>query len=105
MYAVVQTGGKQYLVREGQEFLVEKLPLEANSAVTLDDVLFVGQDGKAKVGQPKVAGAKVVCTLVTQELGPKLWNFKMRRRKNSRRLKGHRQEMTRLLVKKIEATL
>ncbi len=105
MYAVVKTGATQHLVREGDELLVEKIVAEKDSSVSLEDVLFLEEEGKHKVGQPTISGAKVVCKVVKQERGPKLIIFKLRRRKNSRRKNGHRQFYTRLLVEKIESGL
>lgn len=103
MYAVVRTGGKQYVVREGEELLVERLTGEKSAAVTLKDVLFVGGEGQNKLGRPTVAGAQVQCRIVDQERGPKLTVFRFRKRKNSRKKNGHRQELTRLLIEKIQA--
>jgi large subunit ribosomal protein L21 len=101
MYAVIESGGKQYLVREGEEVLVEKLAVEADKPVSITNVLFVGGD-KHAVGTPTVKGATVKCKVVAQEKGPKIVIFKMRKRKNSKRKTGHRQEMTRLFVEKID---
>ena len=102
MYAVVRTGGKQYLVSEGQEVLVERLKGEPSQKLQLNEVLFAEKDGKHVLGKPLVSGAKVHCLVVAQERGPKITVFKIRKRKNSKRKTGHRQEMTRLFIEKIE---
>jgi len=103
MYAVIQTGGKQYLLHQGDEVLVEKLDGKANDKVVLNDVLFVENEGNHLVGTPQLTDAKVLCKIVKQDKGPKLTIFKMKRRKNARRKNGHRQKLTRLQVEKIEA--
>jgi large subunit ribosomal protein L21 len=102
MYAVVQTGGKQYLVREGDQLLLEKLPGKASEKITFEDVLFIEKDGKHMIGQPTVSGAQVVASIIDQEKGPKITIFKFRRRKNSKRKTGHRQELTRIKIESIK---
>ncbi len=97
MYAVVETGGKQYRVSEGSTFVVEKLPKEAGESVTLDKVLMIG-DTDITVGKPNVAGACVTCTVLSQSRGPRVRVFKRFRRNDSRCLKGHRQYYTTLQV-------
>jgi large subunit ribosomal protein L21 len=99
MFAVVKTGGKQYKVAENDVITVEKLDIEPGQPVTLDQVLMVGE----KVGQPLVAGASVTAQVVEQTRGPKLIVFKKRRRKNSRRKNGHRQDLTVLKITAIAA--
>jgi len=100
MYAVVQTGGKQYVVEEGSTFIVEKLPAAAGESITLDKVLLVSGD-ELKVGKPYLEGSKVQCEVVSQGRGPRVRVFKRWRRNDSRCLKGHRQYCTKLLVKSI----
>jgi large subunit ribosomal protein L21 len=102
MYAVIRTGGKQHRVEPGQSIRVEKLAGAVGDAVELDEVLFVGGEGEARVGQPLVAGAKAVGTITAQGRGAKLKVFKMKRRKNYRRRQGHRQDYTEIRVEKIE---
>ena len=102
MYAVVQTGGKQYRVTEGSTFIVEKLPIEAGESVTLDSVLMIG-DADITVGKPTVAGASVTCKVIAQSRGPRIRVFKRFRRNDSRCLKGHRQYYTTLQVTGITA--
>lgn len=94
MYAVIKTGGKQYRVAKDEVLEIERLTGEAGSTVEFTEVLMVGDGAGAKVGTPTVAGAKVTAELVEQTRGPKLIAFKKRRRKNSRRKKGHRQDLT-----------
>jgi large subunit ribosomal protein L21 len=102
MYAVVRTGGKQVRVSPGQAVRVERLPGAVGDRIELDEVLMVGGEGDARVGQPVVAGAKVVGTITAQGRGPKITIFKQKRRKNYRRKQGHRQEYTELRVEAIE---
>ncbi len=103
MFAVVKTGGKQYKVASGDVIKVEKLEAEAGATVELDQVLMVGGEGSLTVGAPLVAGAKVAAEVLEQTKGPKVISFKKRRRKNSRRTRGHRQPVTVLRVKEITA--
>jgi large subunit ribosomal protein L21 len=102
MYAVIKTGGKQYRVAEGDRVRVEKLAGAVGDGVTLDQVLLIGGD-TLKLGKPLVAGAKVEAKIVGQGLGPKVLIFKLRRRKNYRRKRGHRQPFTALEITKIVA--
>ena len=94
MYAVIKTGGKQYRVAADDVLEIEKVAGEAGSTVNFDHVLMVGGEGAPKVGKPFLAGAKVTAEVVVQGRGPKVIAFKKRRRKNSRRKRGHRQELT-----------
>ena len=103
MFAVVKTGGKQYKVASGDVIKVEKLEAEAGATVELDQVLMVGGDGNVTVGAPMVAGAKVAAEVLEQTKGPKVIIFKKRRRKNSRRTRGHRQQISVLRVTGITA--
>jgi large subunit ribosomal protein L21 len=103
MYAVIKTGGKQYRVAENDVVEIERLPGEAGAQVEFTEVLMVGQGESVKFGMPLVAGAKVVGELVEQTRGPKLIAFKKRRRKNSRRKKGHRQDLSKVRITGITA--
>ena len=103
MYAVIQTGGKQYRAEPGQTLWVEKLAGNAGDQVSFDQVLLVANDGKVAVGKPTVAGATVSGSIVEQGLGEKLVVFKFRRRKNYVRKNGHRQELTAVKIGAIEA--
>lgn len=102
-YAIVETGGKQYKVAEGQAINVEKLPVEPGEEVRLDRVLLVKRDGQIKVGQPTVEGASVVARAARQGKARKILVFKYKAKKNYRRRSGHRQPYTRLVVEKIDA--
>lgn len=94
MYAVIKTGGKQYRVAENDVITIERLSGDAGSKLEFTEVLMVGGSGSAKIGSPLVSGAKVTAELVEQTRGPKVIAFKKRRRKNSRRKRGHRQDLT-----------
>lgn len=100
VYAIIETGGKQYRVREGQTIEVEKLPFEEGEEVELDKVLLVTGD-EVKVGQPTIEGAKVLATVIEQGKGKKITVFKFRPKKRYRRKLGHRQPYTRLRIEKI----
>ncbi|MBP7843975.1 MAG: 50S ribosomal protein L21 [Proteobacteria bacterium] len=102
-YAVVRSGGKQYCVSKGDMVLVEKLEVEAGTTWTSDDVLFVAQGpGKFQLGKPTIKGAKVTFEVLQQTLDEKIKIRHHRRRQNSQKTLGHRQPLTRLLVKSIE---
>ncbi len=101
MYAVIKTGGKQHRVSEGEVLSVEKLVGTKGDAVVFDQVLMVCQDEDIRIGRPLVAGALVTGEIVNQGKGPKINVFKMKRRKGYRKKTGHRQELTRLKIKKI----
>ena len=105
MYAVIQTGGKQYRVTQGDVVDVERLTgVSADSPdVTFDDVLMVGADDDVKVGSPTVDGAKVTAKLLAEVRGPKITVFKFKRRKQYRRKTGHRQDLHRIRIENIEA--
>lgn len=102
-YAIVETGGKQYKVAEGQAIRVEKLQVEPGQEVRLDRVLLVNQEGNVKVGTPTVEGAAVVARAKAHGRGRKILVFKYKPKKNYRRRAGHRQSYTELVVEKIEA--
>lgn len=104
MFAVIRTGGKQYKVASGDVIKVEKLDAEAGSTIALDEVLMLGGDGAyAQVGTPLVQGASVTAEVVAQGRGPKIIVFKKKRRKNYRRKKGHRQDLTILRITDVTA--
>jgi large subunit ribosomal protein L21 len=94
MYAVIKTGGKQYRVSKDDVVTIEKVAGDAGAKIEFDQVLMVGSGSDVKLGAPTVSGAKVVAELVAHKRGPKLIAFKKRRRKNSRRKKGHRQDLS-----------
>jgi large subunit ribosomal protein L21 len=99
MIAVIRTGGKQYTVAAEDTLTLEKIEGEAGAKIEFTDVLMVGD----KVGKPTVAGAKVVGSIVKQARGPHLIVFKKRRRQNSRRKNGHRQDLTVIKIEQIVA--
>jgi large subunit ribosomal protein L21 len=102
MYAVIKTGGKQYRVAADQVVTIEKIASETGAEVEFTEVLMLGGgSSEAKVGTPAVAGAKVVGEVVGQSRAPKVIAFKKRRRKNSRRKRGHRQHQTLVRIKEI----
>ncbi len=103
MFAIVRTGGKQYKVQTNDKIRVEKLEAKAGDKITLDQVLLIGDDKKTTLGSPLVAGAKVIAEVIKQDRNEKVIIFKKRRRQNSRRKNGHRQEVTVLSIKEIKA--
>lgn len=102
MYAVVETGSKQYRVAAGDKVEVELLGAEAGQPVVFDRVLLVNNEGQLSVGTPTVAGATVVADVVEHKRGEKLIAWKMKRRKGYHRKVGHRQELTVVLIKEIK---
>ncbi|MFP3943331.1 MAG: 50S ribosomal protein L21 [Alphaproteobacteria bacterium] len=102
MYAVIKTGGKQYRVARDDFITVEKLPAEVGDTVQLDHVLMVGGD-KPQLGKPRLEGASVSAEVVEQTRSRKIIVFKKKRRKNYRRKKGHRQDLTVLKITGINA--
>lgn len=94
MYAVIKTGGKQYRVAANDVLTIEKLPAEVGETVAFPSVLMISGDGHTEIGKPTVAGAIVAAEVVEQTRGDKVISFKKRRRHNSRRKRGHRQELT-----------
>ncbi|HEX6540368.1 MAG TPA: 50S ribosomal protein L21 [Ktedonobacterales bacterium] len=103
MYAVIETGGKQYRVTPGQTLEVELLPALPGSEVALERVLLVSTDDKTLVGSPTVADARVVTTVVREGRGDKIIVFKYKSKKRYRRTQGHRQDYVYLLVTDIQA--
>ncbi len=102
MYAVVETGSKQYRVSAGDQVQVERLTVEPGQPVTFDRVLLVNQDGKVSVGSPTLANASVVADVVEHIRGEKKIAFKMKRRKGYHKTIGHRQELTVVKIKEIK---
>lgn len=101
MYAVIKTGGKQYLVREGDVLRVEKLKAEEGDIVSFDEVLALNDDESLKVGTPVVDGAKVEAKVIKHGKGKKVIVFKYKPKKNYRRKQGHRQPFTQVQIDKI----
>lgn len=102
MYAVLETGGKQYRVTAGDTLEIERVAAEAGQAFTFDRVLLINNDGKVTIGAPTVAQASVVADVVEHIRGPKKIAFKMKRRKGYHRTVGHRQELTVVKIKEIK---
>jgi len=102
MYAIIETGGKQIKVTEGQVVYIEKLNAEAGAEVTFDKVLFVG-GSDVKVGSPLVEGASVTGTVEKQGRAKKITVFKYKPKKNQHRKLGHRQPYTKVVIGKINA--
>lgn len=103
MYAVLETGGKQYRVTAGDTLEIERLKVEAGQPVTFDRVLLVNADGKLSVGNPTLASASVLADVLEHKRGKKVIAFKMKRRKGYHRTVGHRQELTVVKIKEIKA--
>lgn len=103
MYAVVQTGGKQYRVEVGDRIQVERLDAEPGSDVTLDRVLMVSGDDGVRIGRPVVEGSRVVASVDAQMKSKKILVFKMKAKKRYRRTQGHRQQLTSLTITDIVA--
>ncbi len=103
MYAVIETGGKQYRVQEGDTIYVEKLCAEADSTIDLDKVVALGKDDGLVVGAPYVAGAKVVAKVEKSGKAKKVTVFTYRSKKDSKRKMGHRQPYTKLTIQSINA--
>ncbi len=103
MYAIIQTGGKQYKVSEGDTLFIEKLAAEPGETVKIDQVLAVSQDGNLKVGSPLLSNASVEVSVVRHGRAKKVIIFRYKAKKNYRRKKGHRQYFTQVTVQKINA--
>lgn len=103
MYAIIETGGKQYKVQEGDSLRVELLDAEVGNTVDVEKVLMVNKDGQVKVGNPFVEGAKVTLKVEEHGKGKKLVVFKFKAKKNYRKKQGHRQPYTQVVVEKIQA--
>jgi large subunit ribosomal protein L21 len=102
MFAVIKTGGKQYSVAAGDIITVMALDGVAGDKIAFDEVLMVSGEGAPKIGAPTVAGAKVLAEIVEQARSPKSISFKKRRRQNSKRKRGHRQDLTLVKIDSIE---
>ncbi len=103
MYAIFETGGKQYKVEAGSVVFVEKLVAEEGDTVTFDKVLAVSNGDELTVGTPVVAGATVTAKVAKQGKAKKIYVFKMKRKKNERSKKGHRQPYTKVTIETINA--
>ncbi|MDB4498201.1 50S ribosomal protein L21 [Gammaproteobacteria bacterium] len=104
MYAIVEILGQQYKVEAGRYIFVNRMnDVENGATVEFDNVLLIDNDGKINVGAPTVEGAKVVAEVMDQVRGDKVLVFKKKRRKGYRKLNGHRQDFTQVMIKSIEA--
>ena len=104
MYAVVKTGGKQYRVAKDDKILVEHIEAEAGQTITLDKVMMLADGDNVTIGAPVVENATVEAEVVSQTRGPKIVIFRRKRRKNHRRLQGHRQDLTLLKITDISGS-
>lgn len=103
MYAIVEMQGQQFKVETGKKLFVHRLEAEAGSQVEFEKVLLIDNEGVVTVGAPTVEGAKVVCEVLADVRGKKILVFHKKRRKGYRKLNGHRQDFTQVLVKEIIA--
>jgi len=103
MYAIIETGGKQYRAAEKDVLRVEKLDVAEGDEVTLENVLMVSTDGGVRVGTPYLAGARVTARVVRQGKGRKIEGFTYKAKKNQRKRYGHRQLFTELRIESISA--
>ncbi|MCH2553747.1 MAG: 50S ribosomal protein L21 [SAR116 cluster bacterium] len=101
MYALVRTGGQQYRVTKDDTILVDRIAADEGAEVILDDVVMLGDGDKVTIGTPRVEGAAVSATVISQTRGPKIIIFRRKRRKNHRRTQGHRQDLTLLKINAI----
>lgn len=102
MYAVIETGGKQYRVQPGDTVVVETLPGESGDAIEFNRVLLISDDESVAVGRPVIEGARVTGQIVEQQvLGEKLTVYKFKRRKNYRKRNGHRQQYTAVKIERV----
>lgn len=102
MYAIFQSGGKQYRVSEGDEVNLERISADLGDTVTFEEVLLTSDGQNVTVGQPHVEGSKVVGKVVRQDKDRKILVMKYKRRKGYRRKRGHRQPFTRIRIQNIE---
>jgi large subunit ribosomal protein L21 len=103
MYAVVNLLGKQIVVEEGKTILVDRLPHEEGTSFSMDNVLFLSEDGNVKIGAPTLSGTTVEAKIVRRTKGDKVLVFKKKRRKGYRKLNGHRQHLSLVSIEKIKA--
>ena len=102
VFAIIETGGKQYKVNEGEIIFVEKLDAEVGAPVEFDSVKALSKDGALKIGTPNVDGAKVTATVLRQAKAKKIYVIKYKAKKNEKKKIGHRQPYTKLQIVTIE---
>ncbi len=102
MYAIIESGGKQYRISEGAKVKVEKLSGNADEQITLGEVLVISDGERTLVGNPYVRGASVTAKVVAQGKARKVTIFKYKRRKDTKKKRGHRQAYTQLIIEKIQ---
>jgi len=102
MYAIVEMQGQQFKVEAGKKLFINRMEAEKGATVEFDKVLLIDNEGKVKVGTPVIAGAKVICEVLDNECrGEKILVFHKKRRKGYRKMQGHRQDLTNVVVKEI----
>jgi len=97
-YAIIEASGKQFRVEPGRFYDVDRLPIDEDGTITLDKVLYVSHEGDVMIGQPLVEGATVSATVMRHLRGRKIIVYKMQPKKKTRKKRGHRQELTRLMI-------
>ena len=102
MYAVIETGGKQIAVKEGDIIQIEKIPAEPGQSVNFDKVLFINDGKKCKIGRPDLEDSRVVGELIKQDRDKKVVTFKFKRRKKYRKKIGHRQDISIVKITEIQ---
>lgn len=101
MFAIVRIKGFQYFAKQGEKLIVPKLDLKPQTNTTFDDIIFLKADNQTFIGNPKVVGASIEAKVLSHIRAPKLTTFKFIRRENYRRLKGHKQQLTKLEITRI----
>ena len=104
MFAILKTGGKQYKVAKEEKLLIEKIDGNIGDEVVFNDIIMINDSGKTEIGSPLVKDAAVVAEVIKQTRGPKITIIYKRRRKNSRRKQGHKQDLTLVKIKNIAAS-
>ena len=104
MFAILKTGGKQYKVAKEEKLLIEKIDGNIGDEVVFNDIIMINDNGKTEIGSPLVKDAAVVAEVIKQTRGPKITIIYKRRRKNSRRKQGHKQDLTLVKIKNIAAS-
>ena len=104
MFAILKTGGKQYKVAKEEKLLIEKIDGNIGDEVVFNDIIMINDNGKTEIGSPLVKDAAVLAEVIKQTRGPKITIIYKRRRKNSRRKQGHKQDLTLVKIKNIAAS-